>query len=257
MKRIVLGSLAVVLTFARLASAEGQPSVDKLVENVIQLRGEVEGLDNQIRERNRDREARMAALLRQESELTAERQRQELRWKKLEQQLALQHKTSAAPAANPTQLAAAVEAALDEVRTYVTASLPFKREDRLAALDQLRGQLRDGTLEPARAANQLWAFIADELQLCGEVGLYRQPIAIEGDNKLVDVARVGMMNLYFRTDDDRVGLWVPGKPHGSFHYADGPDQDRIRMLIGALRTNVRSGYFELPTPQSSLAKESN
>jgi hypothetical protein len=252
MKNLSIGSLAIAFALASTAHAEPATAVDKLVGNVITLRGEVDDLENEIRELKRERDSRMATLLRQEAELTAEKQRQTLRLKKLEQQIAGQKKSAASPELDQGDISDTLEASIAEASSYVQQSLPFKQADRLAALDQVREQLRAGSLEPARAANQLWTFVADELQLTGEVGLYRQPISVGGESKLVDVVRVGMMNLYFQTDDDRVGYWVPGAPEGSFRYAQGEEREHVRMLISSLRTNVRSGFFVLPNPQPAL-----
>ncbi len=242
-----LAALLVMISAADVRGAEPVAPVDSLVESLIALRGQVEQLDNRVRELARERDNRMATLLRQEAELAAERQRQVLRLKKIEQQITQQKKTMSSPDIGGEKLTPVLRDAIEEARRYVRSSLPFKQIDRLAALQQMEDQLNGNLLEPSRVANQLWAFLADEIQLAGEVGLFRQPLEVEGDARLVDVARIGMMNLYFRTDDNRVGYWVPGKNAGGFRYAEGAAQDQIRNLMAALRTNVRSGYFVLPT----------
>jgi hypothetical protein len=97
-------------------------------------------------------------------------------------------------------------------------------------------------------ANRLWSFIADEMRLAEETGLYRQSVTIDGSEKLVDVARLGMMHLYFRTDDGRAGYAVRQDGNWQYRYADGGDKDRINNLLSSLRKQVRTGYFELPNP---------
>ncbi len=230
------------------ALAADEEAVDKLVENIITVRGEVEDLENQLKQRKDEHAGRMSSLAREEGQLSAERERQELRLKKMQQQLLRQQENIGEIDSTSESVRPILVGAIASVRTYVESSLPFKKADRLAALDELEVNLETGVLEPSRAANQLWTFMADEIRLTGEVGLYRQPITVDGKNKLADVARVGMMNLYFRTEDDQVGYWVPEQKDDGFRYVDGASRAAILELMSSLRKNVRVGYFALPTP---------
>lgn len=225
-----------------------EPPVDELVARIIEMRGQVEDLDAELQRLKAEHSTRMSTLSRQAGQLAAEREQQELRLRRIEMRLEREREQVAAAGAGDATLAPVVEQAIAELRAHVAESLPFQRADRLQVLDGLQSQLRGGALEPSRVANRLWALIADEIRLSGEVGLYRQPVTIDGDDRLADVVRIGMMQLYFRTDDERFGYAARRDGEWAFEYADGADRDRIRELTAALRQQIRSGYFELPNP---------
>ncbi len=245
-KLLLAACLLVVPAYSR---AE-EPSQHQLVDSIIALRTEVEDLEARLRSLKSDHGTRMSALVREEGQLAAERERQQLRLKKIEQQLARQKQAAQEEGVEGETLRPVVLEALDAVENYVETSLPFRREDRLASVRTVRSELESGVLEPSRALNALWSFVADEIRMTGEAGLFRQPIRIDDEDKLADVARLGMLQLYFRTDDGRVGLWT----EDGFRYVEGEDRERILAWMSSLRKNVRFGYFELPQPVRTSEK---
>jgi hypothetical protein len=75
----------------------------------------------------------------------------------------------------------------------------------------------------------------------------RQVIPLDEGEVLVDVARLGMVSMYFRTDDGRIGA-VRGTP-GSWRWEVFTDSNDIALaqeLFEALDKQVRVGFFELP-----------
>ncbi|MBN2496954.1 MAG: DUF3450 family protein [Deltaproteobacteria bacterium] len=137
------------------------------------------------------------------------------------------------------------------LRELVLRSLPFKRQERLDAVDEILAGLEGPRADPALALSRLWQLLEDELKLTAESGLHRQVIQLEGERSLVEVARLGMGVLYFRTEDDRLGWAVPGSG-GRYAFEVLRDEKRreaLEALFEALRKQIRSGYFELPLPE--------
>ncbi|MDW8478785.1 MAG: DUF3450 family protein [Xanthomonadales bacterium] len=140
-----------------------------------------------------------------------------------------------------------LESALSALEDFLRRALPFRLEDRLQALADLRQQIALGTIAPPRAANRLWALIEDELRIARENGLYSQTIPLGGERVLADVAKLGSVMLFFRTGDRRVGRAVPGGEGWRFELIEDPaDRERILALFDALRKQIRQGFFELP-----------
>jgi chorismate mutase len=236
-----------VLTMPVRAADDPRP-IDELVNRIIELRGQVDELDSQLQQMKSEHKNRMSSLAREEGQLKAERERQQLRLKKVERQVGKEREKLAAAGVGNEELKPVIRDALGDLRGYVNTALPFKRAARLDSLDEMESQLTGGSLPPPRVANRLWSFVSDELRLASETGIYRQSVSIEGEDKLVDVARVGMMHLYFRTDDGRTGYATRQNGNWQYQYVDGSDRDRIRELMASLRKQVRTGYFKLPNP---------
>ncbi len=123
--------------------------------------------------------------------------------------------------------------AIAAARAYVERSLPFAPEARLAALDRIERDLSTAQPDHARAVERLWRFLEEEEAMGREVAVGQQVIAIEGEPQIVDVIRLSMALLYFRTQDGRYG-WV--RPAGA--------DWRQEMLTDARLTEVIERRFE-------------
>lgn len=248
-RKLAAGALVLALVSGPSLAQNGDREIENLVDRIIELRADVEELDSRLQSLKKEHESRMSSLARREGELTSQREAQKLQIKKLEKKLAdLREQVRKAGVATE-ELEPVIVEAIEGMREYVKSSLPFKRGERLASLDKLETQLKNDALEPPRVANRLWSFHADEVRLTGESGIFRQPIEIGGEERLVDVARLGMMMLYFRTDDEQYGYATNGADGWSFEYVDASRQrDQVAKLFDSLRKQIRTGYFQLPNP---------
>jgi hypothetical protein len=241
--------------WAESANTGSDASVDQLVDRVIELRAGVEELDARLQSLRKEHESRMSSLARREGTLESERENQEMRVEKLGKRLTELREQAREAGAASAELKPVVAEAIDGAREYVALSLPFKRGERLAKLDELDSQLDSGALTPPRVANRLWSFHADEVRLTGESGIYRQPVDVGGEERLVDVARVGMMLLYFRGENGNYGLAEPAAGEWRFRHVDDRDsRAQIDALFDSLRKQIRTGYFRLPNPYAPEAQ---
>lgn len=244
------GQLVVAIVLLSLSSPvfaqNGEASIDALVEQLIELRAEVDELDTTLSRMKEDHRDRMSGLARQQGQLSAERERQNMQVRRLEQDLERQREMIREAGVAGEQLQPVIASVVESLRGHVRASLPFKREERLSELEELHGHLSSESLASARIAGRLWSFMADELRLINESGLYRQRIHLGGQEKLVDVARVGMRQLYFRTDDGDVGYAVNQNDEWTFERAGRTERPLINDYMDALQQQMRTGFFELP-----------
>ena len=247
MRRTVL---AAVLSFAAAGDVFAQAGNDeatRLAKSLISLRGEVEQLNGELETVRTEQRTTLQGLAAQKAELEAQLERQQVQLTELEGRHA---ERSAAATEATTQSAGLSPVLLESIarlRTYVAGSLPFKTAERLASLDEIRALIENGTLPPTRAANRLWAYVEDELRLTRETGLYRQTVALGNEQVLAQVAKVGSMMLFYRTDDGRVGSAVRGASGWRFAPIDDEEnRARVLALFDSLDKQIRQGYFELP-----------
>lgn len=242
-------SLSVLFSLFAVAPAAAQDdNLDTLARELIELRGEVQSLNTELQDAKDQHRSRMSSLEQQRGELQAERNRVELKIRKLEENLAETREKAQQAGVGADELKPVVAAAIDARRRAIGEQIPFKVDERIAALEDIERQLKTDVLTPHKAANRLWSFYEDELGLASENGLYRQTIELDGRERLTDVARVGTVMMFFRTAEGRYGRAVSGGSDGwTYEYiADAEDADRVAGLFDAMEKQIRTGYFTLP-----------
>ncbi|MFB6373638.1 MAG: DUF3450 family protein, partial [Bradymonadaceae bacterium] len=106
--------------------------------------------------------------------------------------------------------------------------------------------------------SRLWQFVEDELRLSRENGMYSQVIELGGEEVLADVARVGMVSLYFKTEDGRVGVAERTDEGWRWQTIRKEKQKRrIEKLFESFKKNIRVGYFELPNGLGGIDRIAN
>lgn len=246
-----LGSLALVSAGVLGAAVFAAPvladDVANLAQRLSNLRGSVEELSGQVAAKTAEQQDVLRSRARQKADVELEIGREELRLKKLRSTVQERRERLTAQAAEAESLKPMFVTEIVKVRDYVARSLPFRREERLSELDKIEEQVRSGILGPERAMGRLWSFMEDEFRLTRESGLYRQSIALPEGEQLADVARIGMVMLYFQTADDIVGHTVQRGGKWSFQpVTDAEEKKQIRSLLEQFKKQIRVGYFELP-----------
>ena len=121
------------------------------------------------------------------------------------------------------------------------------RSQRLDALADIEHRLDTNIISPNKAANQLWAFVEDELVLGRSSGIYNDTLEIDGKKELVKVLRVGKIALFYQTANDQYGVikrqgedWFQKKLKAEESIA------KLDNLFDSFNKNIRNGFFELP-----------
>ncbi|MFZ9886842.1 MAG: DUF3450 family protein [Myxococcota bacterium] len=240
------------------AAATAASDAKSLAEELVTLRSEVEALSDELESRRAEEKQRVTSSAQRKAELEADARREELRIRRVDAALEEQRAASAKASDEEKELAPAVGAALGELEAHIRTGLPFQVEERLAAVATIKTGLTAGELTPAKAALRLWALHQDEARLTKENGLYRQTIALDGQKVLAEVARVGMVFLFFRTPDGGYGRaersgegWVYRR------FNDENDTLQTAALFDAFKKQIRTGWFELPVSLASLHSPSS
>ncbi|MGD2127666.1 MAG: DUF3450 family protein [Lysobacterales bacterium] len=238
--------LLAVLSFAA-RDALPQDATETLANRLIQMRGQVDELQSDLNLKREEHKNRMTYLTAQLTETEANRDREALRVRQLEKDLEDMKGQVAAAGVTSESLAPVVLQYLGELREQVRGGFPFKVGERLAALDEIETQLNSGVITAHRAFNRLWAFVEDELRITRENAIYTQPITLNGEKVLVDVAKLGNAMMYFRTRDLQYGRAVERDNGWRFELLDSAsDQELVARLFDSLRKQIRQGYFQLP-----------
>lgn len=242
---------AALICFVFFGSAVAD-DFDTLAQNLVKIRAQVEELQNQIDMDKQDHKNELSSLSLQITDLEVEKRRKSLVVEQLSQKAeALQENSSEAIHGSDVIKPLLLDT-LKKLKQHVVNGLPFKTGERLTTFDELEKQLNLGVTDNRKVAIKIWALIEDEVRLAKENGLYQQTIVLESENRLADVAKIGMVYLYFKTRDDQVGMASQQPGQWQFKTINDPiEQQQVNHLFDALKKQVRQGFFELPNPSRS------
>ena len=227
--------------------AVAQDLPETLAERLVELRGQVDELQSELELRREEHKNRMVYLTAQLADLEANRDREALRVRQMQEDLDEITGQIAEAGVGSDVLLPSVLERIDELRQQVADGFPFKVGERLAELDELEDQLTNGAVTAQRGVNRLWAFIEDEFRISRENAIYSQSISLNGENVLVDIAKLGNAMMFFRTRDMQYGRAVSENGDWRFELLDSSaDQELVARLFDSLRKQIRQGYFELP-----------
>lgn len=242
----MLRALLPILALTLASSASAQES-DERATRLADLRSEVAELAETIELEREDLRGRLRALDAQKADVQVQLRRAELRLNELRKVADERKESLAGEASAGEALKPIVNEALVDLRKVVRSGLPFRVDERLEALDKLQAQVDEGVLTPRKAAHRAWQFYEDELRLTRENAIDRQILDLQGEQVLAEVARVGMLAIYFRTEEGVVGRAVrDGDGWTWTSYTDAESIEQVNGLFDALEKQIRSGWFELP-----------
>jgi hypothetical protein len=243
-RRVVL---VVALAGLLPLAAPAQEEASELSQRLIGLRGEVEALNGELELLREEQRTTLQGLAAQRADLENQLRRQELAQKEAREKVARMEAARAESGAAGDALTPVLLSSIERLRAQVVAGLPFKAEERVAVLDEIRDGLATGQLPPHRAASRLWAFHEDEFRVVRETGLHQQTIRLGNEQVLAQVAKVGAVMLLFKAPDGRLGAARRGPSGWTWQETTDPaDRARIAALFDALGKQIRQGYFELP-----------
>ncbi len=223
-------------------------------DELATLRVEVEALDTRLRTERTQGLTRLRSLTRRKAELQLEQDRAGIRLTTARRGLAEVKKRLAESKQRRHRIVPVLSKALVALRGVVAQSLPFRRRERLQAIDELKAKIDAGRIEPETALSRLWRYIEDELKLASEVLRTRIPLRLSAKTgaprRLVDVARLGMVTLYTRTKEGRIGQLRRDRS-GTWRHVwltDTAQLREVRRLFEALGKNLTEGAYRLPLP---------
>lgn len=245
----IISFTGMVLLLLATSVARGN-SLENLAKALAKIRGEVETLQTQLDTEKDKHGSRMSALTSQLADLSVEERRQKMSIEKLQHSIEKMTVNAKKAEQSGESLKPVLLAMLADYRQHIQTCFPFKPEDRIRALGDLENNVVNQLIDPNKAVNQAWSLIEDEIRLSKENGIYQQVIFLDGENVLVDIAKLGTVFLFFQTRDSRFGM-AKRLSDGGWKYEtvdDTNDIERIKNLFDSLKKQIRQGYFELPNP---------
>jgi len=219
---------------------------DEMIKSIMELRSDVESLYTQIDDNKEAYRSQMKSYALQISDDEAQINRQETSLKLNQQNIEKTEQKLEEMGSTSVDLKPVVHEALDALEKEIKAGIPFKVEERIAGLQQIKDDLKNGNISQEKALALTWASYDDTLRLTKEIGQSKQEITLDGKATIAKIAKVGSVMMFFATPDDRVGYVKQEGDAYSYVVADGSQRDQIIDLFDALQKQIRTGYFTLP-----------
>lgn len=248
-KSIIKTSLIAALFSASVMA----DSVENMAQSLIELRSEVEALNTQLQESKDAYKGSMKSLVNQKNALEANIAREDLKIKQIDQELSKVQKEIKEASKNSDGMKPVVLEALDIIEQNINDAIPFKTKDRLADVERIRNQLNSNLVTPQKALVMAYNVYSDAIRMTKENGIFKQSIKLNGQDKLVEIARIGTVMMYFKTPDNEVGYVIKDSAGYNYQLSVAKDeQDMILALFDAFRKQIRAGYFTLPNALISM-----
>jgi hypothetical protein len=220
---------------------------NNLANNLIQLRGEVEDLQSELKILKSEHTNTMSYLNTRKTELQANVDRKNLKIKQTNTEMQKLQEKIKQMGAGSEQLIPQVEQLLLSMKDSLKSGIPFKQAERLSVIDEIQVKLAANQITSQNAINRLWAFIEDEIRLTRENAIYTQTIQLNGENLLVEVAKLGTVLMYFKTKDDQYGSVNRLENKWAYQLiTDTQQAQMVATLFDSLKKQIRQGYFKLP-----------
>ncbi|MEA2091534.1 MAG: DUF3450 family protein, partial [Campylobacterota bacterium] len=218
-------------------SAFAQNNED-IIKSIMKLRADVESLYTSIDENKEQYKYQMKSLAMQSADSEAQINRHITSIKLAKNELNKIKTKIEKKSSKSTDLKPLLNYAMDQLEKSIKEGLPFKVEDRVASIDKIRTQLRNGSISEEKALSLIWANYDDSIRVTKEIGLFKQEINLNGKNILAQVAKIGSVMMFFSTPDEKVGYVIKDASKYSYKVISDPED--------ALQKNIRTGYFTLP-----------
>ncbi|MBD3798059.1 MAG: DUF3450 family protein [Campylobacterales bacterium] len=220
---------------------------DEMIKSIMELRSDVESLYTQIDDNKEAYRAQMKSYALQISDNEAQINRQETSLKLTQQNIEKAEKKLEVMGSATVDLKPVVNDALAALEKEIKAGIPFKVEERVSALHQIKSDLDNNNITQEKALALTWASYDDALRLTKEIGQFKQEITLEGKPTMAKIAKIGSVMMFFATPDDRVGYVKQNGDKYSYVVAsDSTEREEIVDLFDALQKQIRTGYFTLP-----------
>ena len=134
---------------------------------------------------------------------------------------------------------------------FVELDLPFRKGERTERLQFIKDALDNPTVSPAEKLRQVLEGFNVEAEYGRKIDTYKDTIIIDGQDREVNILRVGRMGLAYQTTDlDETGIW--NKETNSWEILPGRYQRPVRDAISMAKKLKTVDMLELPIPAAEV-----
>ena len=242
-----------ILMIVSMVSMSSAAQWEKLVDQVTQARSEIEVLSKQTDGLVRKEQADMDLWSQKKTEFETQLVREKLREKQINEKLKrLEARIKIDPKADPQGKKKLLEW-LSQYATTMASTIPFHMEKRMAQVDDLKARVQSGHEAHEYILADFWSFLESEMKL-SQTNDYRiVDVAIHGETKKCEVARLGLQALFVVTPNGKVLRAVNnGQKWDWQDIEDVESKTSVLTLVKNLKSKNSSGYYLLPLNKAKM-----
>lgn len=219
-------------------------SSEDLSDKIIQLRNEVSELSDDFRTEKELLKSKIQTLALEKMDLDSKLRRQEISLQATQKKLTQAKSLKDIKYPEFDQI---ISTFLDFETQRLTKTLPYKLEERLDYIQKIKTDFLEDKSPSDKILQNLWSHIEDEIQLAKDISLDKDVLTIDGQPTLVEIAKVGMLMLFYKTADGQYGyLDYKTGPWKPVLISDSGQSILIESFFESLKKQIRTGYFEFP-----------
>jgi hypothetical protein len=219
-----------------------------LSKKLASLRTQVERLNENVQEVRRNYSSELRSYSMQRAELEATIRKEEIKKKQLLEKVTRLKGQLGEDDKGHKELLPMVNMYVDKLTAYVETSIPYKKEERILNLSNLRKELDKGEVKSYKALARLWSAFEDEQRLTRENQITKERIEVDGKKYLAEVLKLGSLSLYFRLDNGKFGKAVKSGDEWKFTYFNDDSQSLAAgKLFEGIRKQIKIAEYTVPS----------
>lgn len=239
--------VSLILSATLLSPSLSASNSEKLVNSIIELRGDVESLYTDIKENKQRYNSEMKSLSMQVTDSQAQINRESTSIKLAHTELAKIKTKIKETSSGNLEIKPLVLNALELLEKSIKDGIPFMVDARISGLHKIKADLNEGLITNEKALSLAWASNDDTIRVTKEIGIFKQKINFKGKKVLAKIAKLGSVAMFFSTPSNEVGFVTKdGDKYEYKHITNPEDIKKIVALFDALQKQIRTGFFELP-----------
>lgn len=219
-------------------------SAADLSEKIIELRNEVSQLSDDFKTEKELLKSKIQTLALEKMDLDSKIRRQNLQVKDLNDKLI---KAKSIKIIKHPEFDDIILTFLEFEQKRLNATIPYKFKERTDHIKNIKNDFLEEKVSSDKLLQTLWTHVEDEIQLAKDISVDKDILNIDGQSTLVEVAKVGMLMLFYKTSNGNIGymeysngVWSPRTINSSGNIL------LVENFFDSLKKQVRTGYFEFP-----------
>lgn len=221
--------------------------INEMGAKLISLRAEVEENGQRLQEVQRESSGKLDVYIQRRTELETQVSKAGLRTLQLQEKRKQLLKNAGSPTkANASEFTELLTWAGD-LEKSVRESLPFRRTERLQVLAALTDRIKTQRESSVSLAGELWVLTEKEFKLSADNEYLIGKIELDGIVQEAEIARIGMVQMMFKTADGKLGYAARQDNGWKLVTANTTEvNDAISRTLGKFKNRQSSGWFEVP-----------
>lgn len=142
---------------------------------------------------------------------------------------------------------------LDGIEQFVELDAPYRKERRLARIEDLREKMTDADITIAEKFRQVLEIYSIESEYARKIDTYEDTLTIDGQELTVDILAIGRIALMYQTPDgSRTGAW--DRDTQQWVELDSDYRTPVREGIRIAQKKAQNDIMLLPIPAPEAAQ---